>query len=447
MERPLHRHTAGPQGAVTDLSSRGVSAPWKHEGPSKTGTGAHHRVGIGWFAVGLKEGPGSRAAWRGHAHGCHLSDPIRGARLQQTSRQGCFAGSPLRTPGCCQGLGPVWSAFPRPLLCLHHLVQLPPPSGSPASPAEPSEASLGLVPTLLLGCPVADLSHLCPGRWAPEGSGGHLLLLFPYTENITSLVETAEHNGKNLPDWPGCLPPTFSLWPCSSVSRWMPVSPRSFQQPEHPGGSSGFCLLYPTPPSWCYSQQLPYLHRAEPLHALTLQDSPLPSWHLLPTSADTQPLTPTPRPGTHTPLSWAPLGPPLLWPRPLQRVPGAPPEHLGLGLSPSSQPSSPNNKDVDCAWRVLFYFTIFNHKLYIMLGRDTSLATQRLRLWVPIWGLWVWSGSHMPCCQKTNKQTNIKQEQYCNKFNKDSKNGSKNSFRDSSIKTLKNSFKKNLKIF
>ena len=53
----------------------------------------------------------------------------------------------------------------------------------------------------------------------------------------------------------------------------------------------------------------------------------------------------------------------------------------------------------------------------------------------------------MPCCQKTNKQTNIKQEQYCNKFNKDSKNGSKNSFRDSSIKTLKNSFKKNLKIF
>ena len=50
---------------------------------------------------------------------------------------------------------------------------------------------------------------------------------------------------------------------------------------------------------------------------------------------------------------------------------------------------------------------------------------QWLRLCLPVQGVWVWSlvgelKSHMPCGQKNQ---NIKQKQYCNKFSKDFKNG------------------------
>ena len=56
---------------------------------------------------------------------------------------------------------------------------------------------------------------------------------------------------------------------------------------------------------------------------------------------------------------------------------------------------------------------------------ETSLVVQWLRLHFPMQGVRVRSlvgerGSHMPHCQKTK---NIKQKQYCNKFNKDFKNG------------------------
>ena len=56
---------------------------------------------------------------------------------------------------------------------------------------------------------------------------------------------------------------------------------------------------------------------------------------------------------------------------------------------------------------------------------ENSLAVQGLRFYLPVQGMWVHSlvGKlifHMPHGQK-NK--NIKQKQYCNKFNKDCKNG------------------------
>ena len=55
----------------------------------------------------------------------------------------------------------------------------------------------------------------------------------------------------------------------------------------------------------------------------------------------------------------------------------------------------------------------------------TSLAVQWLRLRLPMQGVQVQSldrelRSHMPHHQKTK---NIRQKQYCNKFNKDFKNG------------------------
>ena len=54
----------------------------------------------------------------------------------------------------------------------------------------------------------------------------------------------------------------------------------------------------------------------------------------------------------------------------------------------------------------------------------TSLAVQWLRICLPMQGVWVRSlvgelRSHMPHGQKNQ---NIKQKQYCNKFNKDFKN-------------------------
>jgi len=53
----------------------------------------------------------------------------------------------------------------------------------------------------------------------------------------------------------------------------------------------------------------------------------------------------------------------------------------------------------------------------------TSLVVQWLRLCLPMQGVWVGSlveelGSHMPSAKK---KQNIKQKQYCNKFNKDTK--------------------------
>ena len=58
-----------------------------------------------------------------------------------------------------------------------------------------------------------------------------------------------------------------------------------------------------------------------------------------------------------------------------------------------------------------------------MLNGGTSLVVQWLRLRLPIQGVQVRSlvgnlRSHMPRSQKTKKQ-----KQYCNKFNKDFKNG------------------------
>ena len=55
----------------------------------------------------------------------------------------------------------------------------------------------------------------------------------------------------------------------------------------------------------------------------------------------------------------------------------------------------------------------------------TSLAVQWLRLCLPVQGVWVQSlvgelRSHMPHSQKYQS---IEQKQYCNKFNKDFKNG------------------------
>ena len=63
------------------------------------------------------------------------------------------------------------------------------------------------------------------------------------------------------------------------------------------------------------------------------------------------------------------------------------------------------------------------HNLKILLG--TSLMVQWLRLDLPKQGAWVQSlvremRSHMPHGQKYQ---NIKQKQYCNKFNEDFKNG------------------------
>ena len=63
------------------------------------------------------------------------------------------------------------------------------------------------------------------------------------------------------------------------------------------------------------------------------------------------------------------------------------------------------------------------HNLKILLG--TSLMVQWLRLDLPKQGAWVQSlvremRSHMPHGQKYK---NIKQKQYCNKFNEDFKNG------------------------
>ena len=58
----------------------------------------------------------------------------------------------------------------------------------------------------------------------------------------------------------------------------------------------------------------------------------------------------------------------------------------------------------------------------------TSLVFQWLRFHLLMLGVWVRSlhrelGSHVPCGQKKNKtKQNIKQKQYCNKFNKDFKN-------------------------
>ena len=63
--------------------------------------------------------------------------------------------------------------------------------------------------------------------------------------------------------------------------------------------------------------------------------------------------------------------------------------------------------------------------LKVVICRGTSLAVQWLRLCLPMQGVWVRSlvgelRSHMPLSQKNQ---NIKQKQYCNKFNKNFKNG------------------------
>ena len=57
------------------------------------------------------------------------------------------------------------------------------------------------------------------------------------------------------------------------------------------------------------------------------------------------------------------------------------------------------------------------------MAPGTCLVIQWLRLHLPIHGVWVWSlvgelTSHLPHGPKTE---NIKQVQYCNKFNKDFK--------------------------
>ena len=59
------------------------------------------------------------------------------------------------------------------------------------------------------------------------------------------------------------------------------------------------------------------------------------------------------------------------------------------------------------------------------ISTGTSLMVQWLRLHCPMQEVWVWSHvwelrCHMPCGQKNQ---NMKQEQCCNKFNKDFKNG------------------------
>ena len=61
-------------------------------------------------------------------------------------------------------------------------------------------------------------------------------------------------------------------------------------------------------------------------------------------------------------------------------------------------------------------------------GARTSLAIQRLRFYLPVQGVRVWSlvrelRSHMPPGQKKKKKPNRKQKQHCNKFNKYFKSG------------------------
>ena len=83
--------------------------------------------------------------------------------------------------------------------------------------------------------------------------------------------------------------------------------------------------------------------------------------------------------------------------------------------------------------------------IYSRLTKGISLLIQRLRLCFPMQRVQVWSSvrelrSRTPQGQKKknppNKQ-NIKQKQYCNKFNKDFKNGLHNKWsKKKSLKTL-----------
>ena len=79
----------------------------------------------------------------------------------------------------------------------------------------------------------------------------------------------------------------------------------------------------------------------------------------------------------------------------------------------------------------IFYFSSWSSFiLYFSLGiklkafKVTSLEVQWLGFCLLVWGLQVWSlvgelRSHMPLRQKKKTKQNIKQKQYCNKFNKD----------------------------
>ena len=55
------------------------------------------------------------------------------------------------------------------------------------------------------------------------------------------------------------------------------------------------------------------------------------------------------------------------------------------------------------------------------MEQGTSLAVQWLRLCLPMQGVWVQSLVNSTCL--TAKKLKHKQKQYCNKFNKDFKNG------------------------
>lgn len=159
-------------------SHEGRVHPETVKGPSETVISAHTGFppgGLGWgsekaLARGLPgQGTSTAAA-------C-LSDPIRGAEAAKQAGAVTTNEQPrlfrrLSLEDCRVLSGPwaLSAAPPRGPRARNAPAASPPPCSAPSpvrgprSPAEPRGPSPVPDPGLLLCCPVADLSHLCPGR-------------------------------------------------------------------------------------------------------------------------------------------------------------------------------------------------------------------------------------------------------------------------------------------
>ena len=104
--------------------------------------------------------------------------------------------------------------------------------------------------------------------------------------------------------------------------------------------------------------------------------------------------------------------------------------HISIYGQPNNTLQTELSRESYLSWRIFTKCVWKQHHLFIEVCTQQKAPSrdfpdcQRLRLYLPMQDSIPGERAKIPhtSWQKTNKQTNIKQKQYCNKFNKDFKN-------------------------